>query len=616
MYQQTYFVDKRTGTFADVCMAYGLAAILDKILWSGLGEQRSRTVRILDKGTAYIIDLSAPLQEKWVNSCSFFAPIPFIKTAKNKDKMPKGILAIDYDKEKERYDAFKKLQENLRKTKDKDESETAIALKEAAPAPDYPVWQKINMLAALPTYNLAAHIWHDNETNFNELLKLLLKLFAETPNVVEACEDDWKNRLKKAKSKNKSKSKSKSKRKAAFNTDSIFVGEPKLNALQVFNPSMGKGQNYPKANHLAMDNVDNFWLCEYVKMAGFYRCVLPRFVLAKKGEPPKNRKTFALAPVNITLSAHDAVFDKFRSAIGNRHYHSIESDIVAALHYTECFLQYCQAAQDDNLATALWGKSPENFIAGLHTAFYKNLGNSPAVMNLSFINLPNWMIVSDAAAAQIYREIIAEHLAVVNNLDEERSEGHTLLQHYRDFLSAHDIAAFFEFTAGYANYLMNALAQERYWIKPLSETNLRRLLMNSEAKLTPIIENRGFQNIAKAIRQSTVTLQYLAKKGKPPYDIRYGLGQELRRRANYPNDFVQALGDFLHLFNAENAKKAESSPERHWRRSVREDDIAEVIHLIDEYGAPLVCQLLLAFGYASASKDDETANEVTTPTNS
>jgi len=610
MYQQTYFVDKRTGTFADVCMAYGLAVILDKILGSGLGEQRSRTVRILDKGSAYAIDLSSPLQEKWIESCRFFAPIPFIKTAKNKDKMPKGIIAIDYDKEKARYDAFKKLRETLGKTKDTDAGETAILLKEAAPAPDYSVWQKINMMAALSTYNEAANIWHENEENFNELLKLLLKLFAETPNAVEACENDWKGRLKKA----KPMSKGKIKKKVVQTTAGVFAGEPKLNALQVFNPSMGKGQNYPKANHLAMDNVDNFWLCEYVKMVGFYRCALPRFVLAKKGEPPKNRKTFALAPANITLSAHEAIWADFRNKMSSSH--AIKSDIFAALRYTECFLQYCEAAQEEDLAAALWGKSPENFVAGLHTAFYKNLGNSLAVMNLSFINLPNWMIVTDAAAAQIYREIIVEHLAVVNNLDEERSEGHTLLQHYRDFLSGHDITAFFEFTAGYANYLLNALTKEPCWVKPLSETNLRRLLMSSESKLTPIIENRGFQNIAKAIRQSTVTLQYLAKKGKPPYDIRYGLGQELRRRANYPEEFIQALGDFLHLFNAENAKKAESSPERHWRKSVREDDIAEVVHLIDKYGAPLVCHLLLAFGYASASKEDETTNNDSTSTNS
>ena len=92
--------------------------------------------------------------------------------------------------------------------------------------------------------------------------------------------------------------------------------------------------------------------------------------------------------------------------------------------------------------------------------------------------------------------------------------------------------------------------------------------MRNKKELTPIIESEGFQNIARAIRQSTVTLQYMAKSGNPPYDIRYGLGQELRRKANYPDEFIQELGDFLHSFNAENARAAEDSSKRHWRRSV------------------------------------------------
>ena len=139
--------------------------------------------------------------------------------------------------------------------------------------------------------------------------------------------------------------------------------------------------------------------------------------------------------------------------------------------------------------------------------------------------------------------------------------------------------------------------------------------MSAQKELTPIIKSVGFQNIARAIRQSTVILQYRAadakkqKKPKDSYDIRYGLGQELRRKANYPDEFIQALGDFLHSFNAENARVAEGLSQP-WRKSVREDDIAEIVQLIDEHGPQTVCHLLLAFGYASTSRDDAP----TTPT--
>ena len=605
MYQQTYFVDKQTGTFADVCSAYGLATILDELLQRALGERGSHTVRILDRGTTYAIELAPALQAEWVEDSSFFAPISFIKTVKTAEKMPEDIDNVDYEEEKRVYDEYRESRRVLRQTMSRgvsaNEKDHVLPPK---PLPEYPVWQKINVMGALTTYNDATSIWYANREHFAEILKLLLKLHQQTPNVVPACEQEWKAQLKSDKPK-KGKS-----------NNGIFIGKPskiQLPMLQVFNPSTGKGQNATKANNLSMGQVKNFWLCEYLKMVGFYHCAVPRFVLAKQGELPKDRKTFALAPINITLEEHKAIFAKFRDVIGNRH--AIKSDIFAALNYIDCFLQHCEAEAGASLAVELLGRAPENFVAGLHTAFYKDLGNSSAVMNLSFINLPHWTNVQNTSDVQMYREMIEEHLHIVRSLEEERSEGYQLLQHYRDFLSAHDFTAFFEFTARYPNYLLNALAKENFWVKPLSTTNLRRLLMSAQKELTPIIKSVGFQNIARAIRQSTVILQYRAadakkqKKPKDSYDIRYGLGQELRRKANYPDEFIQALGDFLHSFNAENARVAEGLSQP-WRKSVREDDIAEIVQLIDEHGPQTVCHLLLAFGYASTSRDDAP----TTPT--
>ena len=586
MYQQTYFVDKQTGTFADVCSAYGLASILDELLRRVLGEHGARTVRILDRGTTYAIELTPALQAEWVENSSFFAPIPFIKKPKNSSTIPDSIYNIDYNAQKARYDAYNELRKTLGDTlkKDPNDSEALAALRGSEPHPDYRIWQKINTMSGIDAYNGAVTNWHENREHFAELLKLLLALHAKTPNAVSDCEIGWK-KLKKERNL-----------------------KDRLSMLQVFNPNAGKGQNTPKANNLSMKNIDNFWICEYLKMVGFYHCAVPRFVLVKQGQPPKDRKTFVLAPINMTLAAHSDIFKGFRDKVSSNH--AIKSDIFAALNYTDCFLQYCEAAQE---LDDLWGEGPQNFVAGLHTAFYKDLGNSSAVMNLSFINLPDWMNVEHTNDVQKYREIIEEHLNIVGSLEEERSEGYHLLQHYRDFLSAHDFTAFFEFTAQYPNYLLNALAKGNFWVKPLSTTNLRRLLMNKQKELTPIIESDGFQNIARAIRQSTVTLQYMARSGRPPYDIRYGLGQELRRKANYPDEFIQVLGDFLHTFNAENARVAEVSSQ-HWRKSVREDDITEIVQLIDEHGPQTVCHLLLAFGYASTSRDDTPTNDTTTST--
>lgn len=601
MYQQVYYIDKQTGTMADVCAAYGLAVILDSILERTVGAHIPRVVRLLDKGTAFVIELSHPLTQESIEKCPFFEPIPFIATKKNVSKKPYQIYAIDYDFEKQRNDEYRELQKTMSKTAQADSrSEIHSELRTRKPDSRWPVWAIINQMSACEAYNEAVLNWFANRTKFKELLQLILTMYEATPNRTQEAERHWKAKCK----------------------DGTFSSnQSKLSLLQVWNPSSGKGQNSQKANRLAMSNIDSFWLCEYLKMVGFYHCAVPRFVLGSQsgGRAPKDRKTFALAPINIKLSAHRDIFNRFSTTL--RSNSSIKLDILAALEYTDCFLQYNELEAEQDLAVELFGSAPENFVAGLHSVFYKDLGNAKAVMNISFVHLPHWMIVRDKTDVDAYRKIMQEHIAIVRGIRQESddlaSEGgdeHMLLTHYRNFLSAHDVFAFLEFTAAYGPYLMAAIEQGEHWVRPLNQSNLEVLFMNSEPRLMPIIENEGFKEIARAIRQSTVTLQYMAKPGgdKPPYDIRYGLGQELRRKANYSDEFIAALGDFLHSFNAENARIAETAPKRHWRKSVRDDAISEVIRLIDQYGAPLVAHLLLAFGYASASKENALMDTVPT----
>ena len=128
--------------------------------------------------------------------------------------------------------------------------------------------------------------------------------------------------------------------------------------------------------------------------------------------------------------------------------------------------------------------------------------------------------------------------------------------------------------------------------------------MNVEPKLRRILDTPGFKNIAYAIRQSTVTAQYRKQQGDRRYDVRYGLNQELARKANYPQDFIAALSEFLHKYNAENAQVMErrAGP---YRTSIKTTDIEDVVALVDEFGAPLVCQLLIAYGYARTPREEQ-----------
>ena len=118
------------------------------------------------------------------------------------------------------------------------------------------------------------------------------------------------------------------------------------------------------------------------------------------------------------------------------------------------------------------------------------------------------------------------------------------------------------------------------------------------------MQNDGFRNIAYAIRHSTVSLQNAKKFRKPATDIRYGLGQQLARKAAYPDDFLAELGEFLHLYNAENAQLREKD-RNPFRSDVRMEDMEEIVKLVDRFGSKVVCNMLVAFGYATEARSKE-----------
>jgi len=313
-----------------------------------------------------------------------------------------------------------------------------------------------------------------------------------------------------------------------------------VTASQLFNPHMGKGQNRAKANGLAMSNEKNFWLLDYLKAVGLWTAAAPRNVT--NGDV---RKTYILAPRQLALNSHSEIFKRFRDRLWNNT--AIKLDIMAALLYVDVLLEY--AVESENLG--LFKRGPkQNLVAGMNVAGYQLLSkNSYTMMNLSFLGMPDWMLeIESHDEAQECRQIIQEHIERINGIDEERSEGYTLLLAYRNFISGNDLQQF----------------------------------------------------------------QYIGRKNSD-YDVRYGLGQELRRKAQYSDDFVQELAAFMQSYNEENARVREQSKGKAYgRKQITTHDIEAVVALIDEYGPETVCNLLVAFGYARDPKereDEATADE-------
>lgn len=375
--------------------------------------------------------------------------------------------------------------------------------------------------------------------------------------------------------------------------------EKEVTTAQIFTPVSPKGMWAEKPNSIGLKNLKGFIPIEMLKFSGWWQgavAVVPKL----SDDPKKNEdlKVLVVSPTDIPAETLQAVMNDLHQSF---FYGPIQIDILASLRLTEVLLQY------NEIVPSRRGK-PKSVISGFSTAYFKSLGNAKGLVNLSFIGLPEWVEVKDDSDRQLWLEVLREHRGILSRLDESRSEAHGLLERYRDFLSLGLLEPFLEFLVGYGAYALG-LADKGQPVQWFTTTLLRRVFMgleNDADNLSEILESPGFQNLAKAIRLSTRGALYARKppkiKGQPPkqpdrtYDVRYGLAQELKRKARYPKEFLSALSDFVQDYLAENYRAHER--EKPTRFSVSTDDLLEVTKLVDKHGSEVVGMMLVAFGYA------------------
>jgi len=584
---QTLFVDKPTGTFADPLLAYGLAVVVRDVLGRTV-ERVQPSVRLSDHGAYYRLDCTPALDDARLAAIRApYVPAVVIRTRKNAAKLPADLppqTVVDYEVERDKRAEFFELRKGLSK-----EAQIALGRKEKHselevlrgkyPHPDWDVFRAINP-AALTGYNTLMTYWWTIQEALPEVLALLRDFFAQTPNDLDAVVAAWK-KLDKAQG---------------------WGIKTERTAAQIYNPSRGKGQNRAKADKLSMGNVNGFWLVEWLKAVGFYHAAL-----TKQLRGVKDRKSYVLAPAEIDLEESDKIMHAFQGRMA-RAETAIRSDVLASIRYTQAMLEFTRQREGASLKARLFKRQrPSRVVSGFYSAFYKNLGNAVATMNLSFIGLPGWIRVEGESDVGDTLDVLVEHESIVRQFDESHGDAYNLLLLYRDFLSGNNLRPFFEFTTAYSGYFISQKERRSGYVPQFTTTNLGRLIMHSQEgpRLSKILETPGFQNIAYAIRQATVTAQYRKQLNDRRYDVRYGLGQQLARKAAYPNEFIAELADFLARYNAENAQVMEKRAGP-YRRSIRTSDIDDIVALIDEFDdSRLICNLLVAYGYARVPREDQ-----------
>lgn len=586
-----YFIDKRSGTSADTLLAAGFARLAGQVLLSA-GHDAS-SILLVDCGAYYRVDLPTPIADADLEQIDVLPFLRHLDTASQRGKLGTHYgQGFDYDRERERREAYrerrKALPPELRSRDVILRDDPALeALLPDPPDDLLPLYLVINQMKVAPSFNEPVIRWRELSPDLLRVhVRLLLDLFSTQPNPLERVVAEWSTLSKRH-----------------------GLGDAEMTMLQVVNPTTGKGANRTKANALTIGGQSEFWLLELLKFAGFFALAHPQVVAGTK-----DRKTYVLRPRSINGQALDDVMRLFRKL----HWSSTPAklDVLAALDLTRVLVELeRRALQKEQGDQRRRGLRPADRVHGLDVIFYKDMGSAFAVLNVAAMNVPEWVpAVSSVAEADRALAVLKEHIDVVSAIrardGEERTEEYELLRRYRDFLSGHDIDPFLDFAALFAPYLSRKIERGEY-IRRFNVETMEELLRMARHDFVRVIEDEGFQNLASAIRRSTVSLQYqkaLAERGKaqrPQFDIRYGLAQDLVRAANDVDGFVAALSDFVARYNGESAQKYETSKGDIRRSRVTEDDITSIVRLLaDGYSPKTLARLLVAFGSAKQSDED------------
>lgn len=555
-------IPKKTGTYADALVTIGIADLLSEIYES---NEYQVEPEILDKGYYFEIILPMEIGEEELKE---WTPSPGYEYVKFKDPDPLApSIYFDYEDQK---DKERKYREFLKATVEKRSKSEAInqTLEEHGGSAVLPPDPKLSMMKTMAALKATSSYckMHNAVSNASEGFGILVG-----------------SKLGITKQHNAT-------------NEKVFIEA--ASTLQLFNPVSGKGVNRPKPDgapvNSAPDKLRN-WFEEWMKYRSFSKSSLA-FMFGNEG---KDSKVLVIAPKKIGPIGLEKIQ---KELLTKRFYGSVNLDIQAILNLTDAVIRNSEEFRGQPSGISLILKTPRDIIAGLYQAYFKSLGSASALMNVSFLGLPDWFPIKSKIDAEHWLEIIEEHRRCLQSLKEKFSDDVPVLMAYRTFLSTGDFMDALDFFVLYAiHYMKTKSANE--WAEPFTIKNLGRLFM-ADVSIQEIIKDRGFENLAAAIRKSTVNQQIAkGKTGKSDYEIQYGLAQEWKRRMHDKNELVVTIAEFAQKYNAENARKLEQGKVSRPRLS--DEDLNRVFALIEKTkNSKLVGSLLLSYGYAKASTDD------------
>lgn len=549
---------KRTGNYADALAAVGLGQFI--YLLTG------QAPRLKEKGSAFVVtvDEEVDLEELDYVVLQDDPGYTYIRLKDDDDKAP--YRARSYEEGRKKLLQYREIRAKYKSLRDLS-AEERQRLEEMKPDSDWYLIQCLRVIQAFGPYNnLHYEIRNADQQVFIKSVKLKLEALALGKQLTEIS--------------------------TPFKS--------KISAVQAFNPSVGKGINRPKPDSVSLASLPtNYidWFEEWLHFLGVEHA-LHAYILGD------DFKFICIVPGNSHLSTiRNNMISKLRD-IPNPPRHSIQIDILSSMKLAQFILRYHEHE--------VIGRSPRDVIKGIQTAYFKSLGTSRALTNQSFIGLPGWFPIQKNEDVTDWLDLLEDHEKIIRSLNEEHSEEMLLLQHYRNFISANDPQSLFKFFAGNGMNYLRMKERGKYAVLP-SREHLRRLVMKGYTSYYSLLENEGFREVAKAMRQATVTEQYYKSIGQQVFEIHYDLFQKIKQHARFPDKLLAVILEFVNEFNRENARRkeqlAKNNHKGRTRSSVTTEGIEKFMQAFEAFSKNSESFAMLLIAYASATDKKQSVEE-------
>ena len=579
----TFKIKRKSGTYAELLETYGLANLLNNFMQA----DNSITIHTVND-SAYEIRINKPLPDNMLEDILYFPLFKYIKTKLETD-VSQYSEYYDYPELKTWKKERQELLNNAYKETDKVKRENEIKRIETLFDTHKPIPCEFDVVAQFVNPNVFSGFnkmyqnFFANKDNFSDFINEIIRSYSD-----ENHESTTFDRLIKT-----------------------LTFDKNPTATQLLNPNQGKGLKAAKANSVSGGNFNSSWISETMKISGALSDMICQLV---KVGTSYDLKVFVPEYKDINYESKTDLIKKFKKRLKGKNT-PVKIDILNILLLTQLVI--------DKLGFTGRRRKVKDIVSGLHSVYQKDLGQNKAVINIGFMQVPDFIEISNHEEVRTWIEILEEQRSIIGNISELGNTTQGLLL-YRDFISGGNIYSFFEFSFWYAQYLTSQLSNKKY-AKAFSIETLNKFYNNmdtQELNLIDIINNGGFKAIANAIRESTIVLQTIASLKKQSkasdwqieklglYSIRYGVAQALQSKSKTEDELVTYIGDFISCYNSETALKAETKG-KSFRPNVRENDLQSFFTLVHQSQKPkLIGALLASYGFALLAKENQSTIDV------